>query len=126
LIWIQGRLATITLRPSCSIASLIAATLVSWFLGNGSINCRCFTPKPRTSSISWSPEAIESCAPVIAVVELSRMSTVMLASFSTAPRSGVIPEWAKVESPIVQSTGNAPAREAPCAMPIEAPISTAE
>ncbi len=52
------------------------------------------------------------------------MKTVMSASCLAAPISGVMPECVKVESPIVHSTGNAPAWAAPCAIAIDAPMST--
>ncbi len=68
--------------------------------------------------------AKDSWPPVIAVVQLSRMTRVMLALYSAAARRGVIPEWPKVESPMTAIAGWRPASDAPLAIPTEAPMQT--
>ena len=54
----------------------------------------------------------------MAVVELSRIITVMGDWAITASKSPVIPEWQNVESPITATEGNNPASTAPLAMTI--------
>ncbi len=48
----------------------------------------------------------------------------MFVSATAAPRSGVMPEWAKVESPMTATAGWSPTSEAPWAMPMLAPMQT--
>ena len=48
----------------------------------------------------------------------------MFASTAAALRSGVSPEWPKVESPITATEGWTPASAAPLAMPMLAPMQT--
>ena len=60
----------------------------------------------------------------MAVVALSRMMTVMSVFAVAALRSGVMPEWANVESPMTETAGWRPTSEAPRAMPMLAPMQT--
>ena len=75
-------------------------------------------PIPVAGTDGWQP--------VIATIELSRMMIVIGVFEATASTSPVSPEWRKVESPMVQMTGWAPACAAPWAMAIDAPMSTQE
>jgi len=61
-------------------------------------------PNPLQMVINL-PEAAESCAPVIAMAELSEIITVIGVFSIMASNKPVIPECVKVESPITAIAG---------------------
>lgn len=121
----HSRRGMITDTPLYSISSRIMQVISSMFFGSGTTTRTCSgsTPNPRQMASNLLVPA-ESCPPVIAVVRLSEITTTMFALSFTASNRPVIPEWVKVESPMIAIAGNCPASAAPFAMVIEAPIST--